>query len=75
VVIVPIYGKISTANSSPSLKYSLGSNEKPTPAGVPVKIIVPGWRVVPFDRKEMICGTEKMRSLHKYQCLKSSNVA
>jgi hypothetical protein len=29
----------------------------------PVKIIVPGSRVVPCDKNEMILGTEKIRSL------------
>lgn len=63
VTSVPMYGKISTANSSPSRKYSLGSYPNPTPAGVPVRMMVPGRSVVPCERKETIFGTEKMRSL------------
>ena len=63
VTSVPICGNISTANSSDSLRYSLGENEIPTPAGVPVKMIVPGCKVVPCDKNETIWGTEKIRSL------------
>lgn len=67
VTSVPMCGRISTANSSPSLRNSLGVYPKPTPAGVPVKIIVPGGSVVPCDKKETIFGTEKTRSLNKSQ--------
>jgi hypothetical protein len=66
VTSVPMWGKISTANSSPSLRYSFGENEKPTPAGVPVRIIVPGRRVVPCERKDTTFGTEKIRSLVEF---------
>ncbi|PQE33693.1 PAF acetylhydrolase family protein [Rutstroemia sp. NJR-2017a WRK4] len=59
----PEVGEISTANVSPSLKYSLGSKLLPTPAGVPVKMIVPGNNVVPWDRNDTIFETEKIKSL------------
>lgn len=60
---VPTPPLTSTANSSPSLKYSFGSYPKPTPAGVPVKMMVPGSSVVLRERNEMHFGTEKIRSL------------
>ena len=58
-----MYGKISTANSSPALTDTGGLRLIPTPAGVPVKIIVPACRVVLCDRKLMSLGMLKMRSL------------
>lgn len=63
VISVPICGKISTANESPSRRYSLGVKLFPTPAGVPVKMMVPGRRLVPCERKDTIFGTEKIKSL------------
>jgi hypothetical protein len=63
VINVPIYGAISTANVSPSLRYSLGSKLLPTPAGVPVNIMVPGNNVVPWERKDTIFETGKIKSL------------
>jgi len=59
---VPIYGKISTLNSSPGFNVYFGFLAKPTPAGVPVIITVPGGRVVDCDKNEMILGIEKIRS-------------
>jgi hypothetical protein len=41
----------------------LGLIPAPTPAGVPVMMTVPARRVVPWDRKLIISGTLKMRSL------------
>jgi hypothetical protein len=63
VVRVPIDGNISTENSSPSCRYSFGSKLCPTPAGVPVRIMVPGFKVVPWEQKLTIFGTEKIKSL------------
>lgn len=60
---VPICGRISTANSSPALIVTLGFLTIPTPAGVPVMIKVPTGNVVPWERKLMIFGREKIRSL------------
>jgi len=60
---VPIYGRISTANSSPSLTDTLGVLPTPTPAGVPVRMIVPAGSVVPVDRKLMSLGMLKIESL------------
>ena len=54
VTSVPMCGSISTANSSVSLRYSLGEKANPTPAGVPVKMMVPGCSVVPCDKNETI---------------------
>ena len=63
VVMVPTYGKTSTENSSPSFKNCGGFIPAATPAGVPVKIVQPAGRVVPCERKLMIFGTLKIRSL------------
>ena len=59
----PIWGRISTAYSSPWLRASLGVRPIPTPEGVPVMMTVPGGRVVPWDSQLMILGTEKIKSL------------
>jgi hypothetical protein len=56
-------GKISTANSSPSLIATFGFRTMPTPPGVPVMINVLAGNVVLWDRKLMIFGIEKIRSL------------
>lgn len=50
-------------NSSPSLSDTGGFLVNPTPAGVPVSIIVPGGNVVPCDMKDTSFGTENIRSL------------
>jgi hypothetical protein len=63
LISVPMCGKISTANSSPALTVTGGLRLTSTPAGVPVKMIVPACRVVPCDRKLMSLGMLKMRSL------------
>lgn len=42
---------------------SVGCLIPPTPAGVPVMMMVPGRSVVPFERKLTILLTEKIRSL------------
>lgn len=60
---VPICGRISTLNSSPWERVSLGFLPMPTPAGVPVIMTVPAGRVVPCDKKLTSFGTLKMRSL------------
>lgn len=69
VVNVPIPGRISTENSSPSRRYSFGEKPWPTPAGVPVKMIVPALSVVPCERKLTILGTEKIKSLRSMSVL------
>lgn len=61
---VPICGKISTLNSSPAWRFSLGFFPIPTPAGVPVIMTVPAGRVVPWDRKLISFGMLKIRSLY-----------
>ncbi len=60
---VPIWGRISTANSSPAFKVTFGCRTMPTPAGVPVMISVPAGKVVPCDMKLMIFAMLKIRSL------------
>lgn len=62
---VPICGRISTLNSSPCSRFSLGFFPMPTPAGVPVMITVPAGNVVPWDRKLINLGMLKMRSLYQ----------
>jgi hypothetical protein len=49
---------------SPSFKYTGGFLTNPTPFGVPVRMIEPGSRVVPWERNEIICRTLNMWSLH-----------
>lgn len=61
---VPMCGRISTRNSSPSRSVTLGFFPSPTPAGVPVMMTVPAGRVVLCDRKLTSFGTLKMKSLH-----------
>jgi len=56
---------ISTANSSPAFKVSLGVLPIPTPAGVPVMMTVPAGRVVLWERKLTSFGMPKIRSLPK----------
>src|SRR3569833_134681 len=58
-----MWGRISTTNSSPSWRYSLGFLMAPMPDGVPVMINVPGSRVVPWERKLTSLGTLKIMSL------------
>ena len=48
---------IATVTISPGLRYLGGSRVNPTPSGVPVKITVPGSRVVPSDKNAMISAT------------------
>src|SRR3569833_397673 len=58
-----MWGRISTTNSSPSWRYSLGFLMAPMPDGVPVMINVPGSRVGPWERKLTSLGTLKIMSL------------
>lgn len=58
-----MYGCTSTANSSPSRRYSCGFFPAPTPAGVPVMMTVPAGSVVPCERKLTIFGISKIKSL------------
>ena len=60
---VPMCGRISTANSSPSRILTAGSRPAPTPAGVPVMITVPGGSVVPCETKLTSFAMEKIKSL------------
>ena len=55
-------GRISTLNSSPGFNVYLGFLAKPTPAGVPVIMTVPGGRVVPCDKNDTIFGMLKIKS-------------
>lgn len=50
-----------TSKTSPSLRNVIGLSKVPTPAGVPVRIILPLSSVVPCERNEMILATEKTR--------------
>lgn len=61
--MVPICGNISTANVSPSLGYSSGVKPLPTPAGVPVRNVVPGRSVVLCEREETFFAMKKIKSL------------
>jgi hypothetical protein len=63
LISVPTPCETSTRNSSPSCSKFLGSDDHPTPAGVPVRMMVPGLRVVPCDRNDTIFGTVKIKSL------------
>jgi len=65
--MVPICGVISTENSSSSCSHSGGVFQPATPAGVPVRINVPGSNVVERDKWLMILGTEKKRSLEEHK--------
>lgn len=53
---------IATRTTSPSFRYTYGLRTKPTPSGVPVKMIVPFFSVVPSDKKETISGTPQIMS-------------
>jgi hypothetical protein len=66
LINVPTPCETSTRNSSPSFNKFLGSDDHPTPAGVPVRMMVPGLSVVPCERNETILGTVKIRSLEAY---------
>ena len=48
---------------SPSFRYTGGFLTNPTPFGVPVRIIDPGSKVVPWERKAIVCRTLNMWSL------------
>lgn len=63
LISVPTWGSNSTANSSPALINSFGFLAAPTPGGVPVNMIVPAGKVVPWERKLTSWGTPKTRSL------------
>lgn len=84
---VPTPGEMDTRNSSPSFSVTLGFAVHPTPAGVlvvskilgargthPVRMIVPGSSVVPWDRNAMICGTEKIKSLESVSAILPGSV-
>lgn len=63
LIKVPTWGSSSTAKSSPALMNCLGFLAAPTPGGVPVRIMVPARKVVPWVRKAMSWGTVKIKSL------------
>jgi len=62
---VPIPCPIQTRQSSPCLSTMGGFRVNPTPAGVPVRMIEPGSRVVPWERKAMVWRTLKIWSLFR----------
>jgi hypothetical protein len=47
---------------SPATKNLGGLNPNPTPAGVPVAIISPGYRVIPAEIVSIRVGTSKIKS-------------
>ena len=44
----------------------------PTPAGVPVKKMSPGWSVIASETYSMICGMLKIRSSVEDSCFSTS---
>lgn len=68
---LPIYGNISTVNSSPAFNVPFGSLFNPTPAGVPVTITVPAGSVVDWDRNEINLGIPKINSSMPQSCITS----
>merc|ERR1711972_622142 len=59
---------IATVTVSPGFRCLGGLREKPTPSGVPVSMIVPGNKVVPSERNDIICGTENIISAVLESC-------
>ena len=51
---------ISQRTRSPSARYLGGSKPMPTPAGVPIAMIVPALSVIPWDSSEMTSATPKI---------------
>ena len=74
LIKVPMCGRISTTNSSPSFKVTLGLAPVPTPAGVPVIMTVPAGSVVPCDKKLISLLTLKMRSLVSQHRIETINL-
>jgi hypothetical protein len=62
---------LSLLTSSPGARYFGGFRDIPMPLGVPVRITVPGARVVSCERKLTILATSKMRSLVLESCIVS----
>ena len=67
---VPI-PSITQSTLSPGFKYLGGLNPAPTPAGVPVKIISPGYSVIPEDRSLMMYGISNIKLSVLPFCLSS----
>ena len=63
---------IVTVTTSPVLRYCGGLREWPTPAGVPVRIKVPGGRVASCDRNAMRSATGKIMSVVVLSCMTMS---
>ena len=62
LVILPI-PSISQVTVSPGFKKFGGTKPMPTPAGVPVAIMVPAFSVIPCDNSEIMCAISKISRL------------
>src|SRR5439155_10101807 len=66
-----------TSTTSPSVRYSGGTRESPTPPGVPVAITSPACSVMPLDRYTISSTIEKIRFrvLDDWRCSPLTDVA